>query len=114
MDGGVEDVFMGDEDKQEGARRRASLTLTGMNVLAATFSKQGRWAKAEKVQVQVIEATRRVLRENHSWTMTSMANLASSYKNQGRWTEAKNIGPRRLGFRMRSSSQASQIQATIV
>ena len=39
------------------------LTKTGMNVLAATFSKQARWTKAEKVQVQVVEMIRRVLGE---------------------------------------------------
>ena len=42
MDGGAEDVYVGDEDEREGARRRASLTLTSMDILAAPFSKQGR------------------------------------------------------------------------
>lgn len=41
MDGGAEDVCVGDEDEQEGVRRRASLTLTSMDILAAPFVSQG-------------------------------------------------------------------------
>ena len=73
------------------------MTLTSMNILVATFSKKGRWAKAENVQVQVIEAIRKILGGKSSRIMTSI-NLASSYRNQGRWVKAEKIEPRRLGF----------------
>lgn len=59
-------------------------TLISKANLASTFSKQGRWKEAEKLEVQVTETTKRVLREEHPDTLTGMANLALTYKNQGR------------------------------
>ena len=82
MDKGAEVVCVGDEDEEEGAGRRVSMTLTSMTILVATFSKKGRWAKAENVQVQVIGAIRKILGGKSSRIMTSI-NLASSYRNQG-------------------------------
>ena len=59
--------------------------------LASTYGNQGRWTEAEKIEVQVVETSRRVLGDEHPETLTSMANLASTYWNQGRWTEAEKI-----------------------
>ena len=55
---------------------------------ALVFSEAGRWDEAEKLDVQVMETSLRVLKEEHPDTLTSMANLASTYRNQGRWDEA--------------------------
>ncbi len=59
--------------------------------LASTYWNQGRWDEAEKLEVQVMETTKRVLGEEHPDTLTSMANLASTYRNQGRWDEAEKL-----------------------
>lgn len=51
--------------------------------LASTYSDQGHWDKAEKLQVQVMETCRRLFGPEHPDTLTSMANLAATYNNQG-------------------------------
>ncbi|KAL8759342.1 MAG: hypothetical protein Q9184_003647 [Pyrenodesmia sp. 2 TL-2023] len=56
-----------------------------------TYLDEGRWKKAEELEVQVIETRKRVLGEQHPDTLTSMANLASTYSNQGRWKEAEKL-----------------------
>lgn len=55
--------------------------------LASTFWNQGRWKEAE-LEVQVMEASSRVLGEEHPDTLTSMDNLAFTMKVQGRHLEA--------------------------
>jgi tetratricopeptide (TPR) repeat protein len=72
----------GDPDKE---------LLTCMAWLASTYRNQGRWNEAEKLEVQVIETTKRVLGEEHPDMLSSMANLASTYRNQGRWNEAEKL-----------------------
>jgi hypothetical protein len=62
-----------------------------MNNLALTYEDQGRWAEAEKLQVQVMGTRKKVLGPEHPLTLTSMNNLASTYWNQGRWTEAEKL-----------------------
>ncbi|KAK5699194.1 hypothetical protein LTR17_023447, partial [Elasticomyces elasticus] len=57
--------------------------------LAATYRNQGRWKKAEELEVEVMEASRRVLGGEHPSTLSSMANLTATYCNQGRRNEAK-------------------------
>ena len=49
----------------------------------------GRWEEAEKLQVLVVEMSKRVLGNEHLSTLTSMGNLALTYWNQGRWKEAE-------------------------
>ncbi len=51
-------------------------TLSSMANLAATYSNQGRWEEAEKLQVQVMETRKTKLGADHPDTLTSMANLA--------------------------------------
>ena len=51
----------------------------------------GRWDEAEKPFMQVMEASVRVLGQEHPDTLTSMDNLASTYRNQGRWKEAEEL-----------------------
>ena len=48
--------------------------------LASTYRNQGRWAEAEKLDVQVMETRKTVLGPEHPDTLTSMANLASTYR----------------------------------
>lgn len=66
-------------------------TLSSMNNLASTYSKQGRWKEAEELRVQVIKMSKRVLGDEHPDTLTSTNNLASTYSKQGRWEEAEKL-----------------------
>jgi hypothetical protein len=59
--------------------------------LASTYIKQGRYAKAESLYIQVVETRKRVLGLEHPNTLTSMANLALAYIKQGRCTKAKSL-----------------------
>ncbi|KDQ53980.1 hypothetical protein JAAARDRAFT_97348, partial [Jaapia argillacea MUCL 33604] len=59
--------------------------------LASTYWNQGRWKEAEGLDIAVMEATKRLLGEEHPNTLTSMANLASTYQNQGQWKEAEGL-----------------------
>ncbi|KAG7284986.1 hypothetical protein NEMBOFW57_009604 [Staphylotrichum longicolle] len=50
---------------------------------------QGRWKEAEPLALQVVEARKRVLGEEHFYTMGSVSDLAAIYWGQGRWKEAE-------------------------
>jgi tetratricopeptide (TPR) repeat protein len=63
-----------------------------MNNLANTYANQGRFKEAEQLDVQVLEARKRVLGEDHPETLMSMNNLANTYWNQGRFKEAEQLG----------------------
>lgn len=52
---------------------------------------QGQWKEAEALELQVVEARKRVLGEEHPDTLVSMSNLATTYRSQGRWKEAEAI-----------------------
>jgi Tetratricopeptide repeat len=68
-------------------------TLTSMAWVASTFRNQGRWAEAEKLDVQVMEIRKIVLRPEaeHPSTLTTTGNLAYTYQYQGRWTEGRKL-----------------------
>ena len=52
---------------------------------------QGKWNRAEDLQLLAVGTRKRVLGEEHPDTLSSMANLASTYRNQGRWKEAEEL-----------------------
>ncbi|KAA8641430.1 tetratricopeptide repeat protein [Aspergillus tanneri] len=52
--------------------------------LASTYRNQGRWNKAEKLEVQVMETRKTVLGAEHPDTLTSMNNLAYTLESQGK------------------------------
>ena len=52
---------------------------------------QGRWNKAEQLEVQVMDMRKKLLGAEHPHTLTCMANLASIYWNQGKWNEAEQL-----------------------
>ena len=60
-----------------------------MNNLASTWQAQGRYGKAEPLQVQVLELYKTVLGEEHPDTITAMKNLASTWRAQGRYDKAE-------------------------
>src|SRR3984957_5161987 len=59
------------------------------NRLQLVYVDSGRWQEAEKLQIMVMETTKRVLGEEHPHTLAGIANLASTYGHQGRWKEAE-------------------------
>jgi hypothetical protein len=48
------------------------------------YRDQGRWKEAESLEMQVVEARKRVQGEEHPDTLTSVNNLALTYSNEGR------------------------------
>ncbi|KAF1985833.1 hypothetical protein K402DRAFT_454822 [Aulographum hederae CBS 113979] len=66
-------------------------TLNNMHSLALTFSRQGRWVKAEELFVQVVEIQKKIQGEEDLGTLNSMNGLASTILNQGRWEEAEEL-----------------------
>ena len=62
-----------------------------MNNLAIAYWQQGRWNEGNKLCLQVMDVTRRVLGEEHPHTLTIMDNLAKTYHKQGRWKEAEEL-----------------------
>ena len=59
-------------------------TLTSMANLASTYRSQGRWDKAEKLDVEVMETSKTKRGSDHPDTLSSMNNLAFTWKAQGR------------------------------
>jgi hypothetical protein len=66
-------------------------TLTSMAKLASTYRDQGKWEDAEKLQLQVVEASKTKLGANHPDVLTSMTNLAFIYRKQGKHEEAERL-----------------------
>ncbi|KAK3615630.1 hypothetical protein LTR56_026472 [Elasticomyces elasticus] len=75
--------------QQLGAENEVTLASTAM--VAWTLRDRGQWQEAEKLEVKVMETSRRVLGGEHPSTLTSMADLASTYRDQGRWKEAEEL-----------------------
>lgn len=59
--------------------------------LTSTYLNQGRLKEAKKLQMQVTEASKRVLGAERPSTLTSMVKLALTYWNQGLWKEAEEL-----------------------
>ncbi len=66
-------------------------TLMSASNLAASLSKQGKDADAERIQREVHEVRKRVLGVEHPDTLTTANNLAASLSNQGKYSEAERM-----------------------
>ncbi len=64
-------------------------TLHSMNILAILYINQGRYAEAEKLQIETIEGQKRVLGADDPQTLASMNNLANLYSDLGRYAESE-------------------------
>ncbi|KAJ5651966.1 hypothetical protein N7507_009392 [Penicillium longicatenatum] len=69
----------------------SEMALESQEMLAIAYRNQGRLEEAKQLGVQVMEARKSKLGEDHPDTLTSIANLASTYWNQGRWEEAEQL-----------------------
>jgi tetratricopeptide (TPR) repeat protein len=70
-----------DDDKKLDLVRKCAMTLYT----------DGQYKRAEELQVQVMQITKRVLGDEHPSTLTSMGNLALTYESQGRWKDAEEL-----------------------
>jgi Tetratricopeptide repeat len=59
--------------------------------LASTYWKQGRKMEAEKLSIDVMELSKRVLGAGHPDTLAIIANLATVPKKQGGWRKLKHL-----------------------
>lgn len=62
-----------------------------MHSLAAIYQDQNQWEEAEQLQVQVIEARKTKLRENHPVKLMNVCNFACIWKLSGRNAEVMNM-----------------------
>ena len=69
--------------------------------LALVYMSQGRWNEAEKLGVEVLEKSRRILGMEHPGTIVAAANLAGTYAAQGRWSKAEKLEVEALEQRRR-------------
>ncbi|KAH8649328.1 hypothetical protein BX600DRAFT_388594 [Xylariales sp. PMI_506] len=78
----VRKKVFGDEDDK---------TLRSMGLVGYGLNLQGRWDKAEKLFIQIMETNEKKLGEDHPDTLTNKANLALTYSKQGRWEAAEEL-----------------------
>jgi hypothetical protein len=62
-----------------------------MNNLASTLLQENRYAEADKLYAEVLQAKRRVLGPEHPDTLLSMGNLASALRGEQRYAEAEKL-----------------------
>ena len=70
--------------------------MISTGTLSRLCQARGLWEKAEKLEMQVMETSSRILGPGHLSTMTAISNLASTYYMQGRWKEAKGLQKKEL------------------
>ena len=73
-------------------------TIWTMSQLAVLTQKQGRFAEAETLYLQVLAHHRRTLGEKHITTLTAMMNLADVYRAEGRVKEADELQSQALAL----------------
>ncbi|KAF8524624.1 Tetratricopeptide repeat-domain-containing protein [Hysterangium stoloniferum] len=66
-------------------------TLTSMGALACTLRHLGKYTEAQELEMQVLEACKKVLGPEHPDTLTSMGALASTLRHLGKYTEAQEL-----------------------
>ena len=68
-------------------------TLMSMGDLASIYLNQGKRNQAERLQVQVLNMTKKllVIGSHNSYTIISMGNLANIYLDQGKWNHAEQL-----------------------
>ena len=62
-----------------------------MGNLATTYQNLGKYTEAEKLEIQVLDARRRILGVEHPHTILAMDNLAATLKCLGKYTEAEQL-----------------------
>ena len=60
-----------------------------MENLAATYQDLGKYTKAEKLEIQVLDARNRILGVDHPYTNDAMGSLGVTYHSLEQYTEAE-------------------------
>ncbi|KAG8705087.1 hypothetical protein FRC09_003165 [Ceratobasidium sp. 395] len=68
-----------------------TVDATDAPLFAQVYEDNGNWREAEQLWLQVVQAEKQALGENHPGTFAGMGNLATMYSRQGRWDEAETI-----------------------
>lgn len=76
----LDDIGVNDEKK-----------LWVWDIVSFIYNREGRWKKAEELQMHVIDIRRRIRGEEHPATLHTMDYLASIYNDQGRLKEAEEL-----------------------
>src|SRR5436190_1782362 len=71
------------------------------HTISKIYYYEGQWKKAEELNVQVIEMSKRVLGEEHPTTLASMANIAETYRDQEQWMKAEELHVQVMEMRKR-------------
>ena len=66
-------------------------TIWAMGNLADTYESLGKYADAEKLQIQVLDMRNRLLGEKHPDTITAMSNLAVTYESLEQHADAEKL-----------------------
>jgi non-specific serine/threonine protein kinase/serine/threonine-protein kinase len=74
-------------------------TLNGMNCLAATYLREGKYDATEALFTKLVEIERRTFGEEHPNTVTAMSNLGVLYQYQGKFAQAETLLTRVLELR---------------
>lgn len=72
-------------------RRDDTLILKSTTLLASVVLRNGQWGEAEKLQMQVVAASKTILGPDHEDTLKSMSDLALVYYRQGHFQEAEKL-----------------------
>ena len=59
--------------------------------LAMSYQDLGKYTEAQKLQMQVLEASNRILGVEHPHTINAMEHLAVTYQNLGKYTKAEEL-----------------------
>ncbi|KAE8375612.1 hypothetical protein BDV26DRAFT_12224 [Aspergillus bertholletiae] len=67
------------------------VTMSSQKNLAEVYFRQGKWDKAEQLNVQTLDSMRRIFGIENEWTLVTMTQLVSIYTAQGRWEKAEKV-----------------------
>jgi hypothetical protein len=78
-------------------------TINAMGHLAITYGNLGKYAEAEKLQVQVLDAKNRILGVEHPEMTNAMGHLAATYWNLGKFNRCREAGDPSSGIKKQNS-----------
>jgi tetratricopeptide (TPR) repeat protein len=86
-------------EKMLGRDHLRRLTLTTMNNLGQSLSRQGKYAEAEAMHQEALILREKVSGKDHQHTLTSKSNLAEALSKQGKYAKAEAIHHQVLALR---------------
>jgi tetratricopeptide (TPR) repeat protein len=71
--------------------KNTQIQSSAMGNLAITYESLGKYADAEKLQIQVLDMRSRLLGEEHPDTISAMNNLANTYESLEKYEDAEKL-----------------------